>query len=362
MPDPEEHTPRLRSGKQFAPKKTLFNSPPPNKDSENIFDILESIPESLDENDGVISNLFSITMPNDDESNEKSNNEVIEEQILKKVTEQVTVKIDELSNGIIAKMTELFKSHQTSTEVQTSAQITQALENLAASGEILNPIDAQIQNHADQIDANQAPPTDPASQNSSRNGQQLGEPVSFPIEYKQMTVVPRSLNSLDKGLFTFGMKKDSPFAWFFAYINATGLPTFEDTFWNSESTMMYSNSQNLYGLCAVMDDEDFYIVKDLFCVQYDWKINEFSPCILSLDDSSGDEKANGVTSIANYDIDTYILFSLNCDKNHPKECKSAGALKASSGEFRRVVKNNSNLRSFEMPRFLPYGSYNCSIW
>ncbi|KAJ8676486.1 hypothetical protein QAD02_012273 [Eretmocerus hayati] len=158
------------------------------------------------------------------------------------------------------------------------------------------------------------------------HGQQQGEPLSFPIEYKNVVSFPKVAGSMDKGTFLFG-EVDGEVAGKphnveqIAYIGADGnativrFPGGSPVFRHSS---MYSNTHDLYTTCKTEEPNG------VTCVQYDWKSN--STAVINNITLQAQGKDTGIKGyalrVANFDKSKFLITSLECGKGSGLNCSA----------------------------------------
>ncbi|KAJ8668039.1 hypothetical protein QAD02_009702 [Eretmocerus hayati] len=145
----------------------------------------------------------------------------------------------------------------------------------------------------------------------NNEGQRIGEPTLFPIQYNKLQLLSRQGVSVDKGLFGIGTVGElkSSFSQVF-YVAANNKPIMLHTFDRPITHFQFFNTREMYGICEyrIRDEKNGTIQYN--CLQYDWKLNKTTH--FNMNTNVGRTEGSIVVSTKNLNINSLIFTSLEC--------------------------------------------------
>ncbi|KAJ8670110.1 hypothetical protein QAD02_001369 [Eretmocerus hayati] len=133
-------------------------------------------------------------------------------------------------------------------------------------------------------------------------GQLVGEPVPYPINYCQIMTLPKQLESKDQGIFTYGVTDFTTSSWQVAHMNSSGEPTIVFKFERVKDLSLVSNTRDLYGICVKYEEKS-----KLECLQYAWQNNVTSVAQLNVEKILNESSDSKIVSFANGGNSTYLF-------------------------------------------------------
>ncbi|KAJ8675513.1 hypothetical protein QAD02_011299 [Eretmocerus hayati] len=179
-------------------------------------------------------------------------------------------------------------------------------------------------------------------------GQREGEPILFPLEYKKITSIPKSRGSMDNGIFIIDVDGNSDemlTSSRVAYIDEKGDPTIVQKSEGRQTSPMYSNTRDLYGVCRLVERKTKFD-----CVQYDWKSNSTVMSKFSVESFCKRDENCHILSFGNLNMSTFLFATVECGKEQGFLCKNTQLLTVNSdGELRKATHISDNLECSNDP-------------
>ncbi|KAJ8668052.1 hypothetical protein QAD02_009715 [Eretmocerus hayati] len=179
----------------------------------------------------------------------------------------------------------------------------------------------------------------------NNEGQKIGEPIVFPIQYDKLQLLSGQEGSVNEGLFGIGtiVERDSSFSQVF-YVTANNEPIIIDTINYPNIDFAFWNTRDMYEVCEyrIRDDKNGTIQYN--CLQYDWKLNKTTH--LNINTTFGQTGGSMLVSIKKLNTNSFLFTSLECN-NGQKEFNCSTVQISVINSYDQILRSKEILTDLE---------------